>query len=133
MKSVTAWFWDVWSRMRLAFEADAGKPTGRTVAFLEEALANLGNLLATDPVAHARLQNTVQGLIGGLMPSGQVQIADFVADVVGGWDSRTITEKLELRIGPDLQYVRINGTLVGFVVGGLAYAVLKATFGTVSF
>jgi len=52
---------------------------------------------------------------------------------VSGWDARTITEKLELRIGPDLQYVRINGTVVGFVVGGLVYAVLRATFGTVSF
>jgi uncharacterized membrane-anchored protein YjiN (DUF445 family) len=131
--SVRAWFWDVWSRMRIAFEADAGKPTGRTVAFLEQALANLGTLLATDPGAHDRLQATVQGLVGGLIPAGQVQIADFVADVVSGWDARTITEKLELRIGPDLQYVRINGTVVGFVVGGLAYAVLRAMFGTVSF
>ncbi|MCC6718928.1 MAG: DUF445 domain-containing protein [Acetobacteraceae bacterium] len=132
-ESVQVWFWDVWSRMRLAFEADASKPTGRTVAFLEQALANLGTMLATDPGAHARLQATVQGMVGGMIPAGQVKIADFVADVVGGWDSRTITERLELRIGPDLQYVRINGTLVGFVVGGLAYAVLRATFGHVSF
>lgn len=132
-ETVRAWFWDVWSRMRVAFEADAGRPTGRTVAFLEQALANLGTLLVTDPGAHDRLQATAQGLIGGLVPAGQAQIAGFVADVVGGWDSATITEKLELRIGPDLQYVRINGTLVGFVVGGLAYAVLRAMFGTVSF
>jgi uncharacterized membrane-anchored protein YjiN (DUF445 family) len=131
--SVQAWFWDVWSRMRLAFEADAGKPTGRTVAFLEQALGNLGTLLATDPGARARLQGTVGGMVGGLIPAGQARIADFVAEVVGGWDTKTITEKLELRIGPDLQYVRINGTLVGFVVGGLVYAVLRATFGHVSF
>ena len=132
-ESVRAWFWDVWSRMRIAFEADAGKPTGRTVAFLEQALGNLGTMLATDSGAHARLQVTIQGLVGGLIPAGQVQITDFVAEVVSGWDAKTITEKLELRIGPDLQYVRINGTLVGFVVGGLAYAVLRAIFGTVSF
>ena len=132
-ETVRAWFWDVWSRMRLAFEADAAKPTGRTVAFLEEAVANLGTLLATDPGAQARLQATLHGLIGGLIPAGQVKIADFVADVVAGWDSRTITERLEMRIGPDLQYVRINGTLVGFVVGGLAYAVLHAIFGPTAF
>ena len=132
-ESVRAWFWDVWSRMRIAFEADAGKPTGRTVAFLEQALGNLGTMLATDPGAHARLQATVQGLVGGLIPAGQAQISDFIAEVVAGWDARTITEKLELRIGPDLQYVRINGTLVGFIVGGLAYVVLRAIFGTVAF
>ena len=132
-ESVRAWFWDVWSRMRIAFEADAGRPTGRTVAFLEQALGNLGTMLATDPGAHARLQATVQGLVGGLIPAGQAQISNFIAEVVAGWDARTITEKLELRIGPDLQYVRINGTLVGFIVGGLAYVVLRAIFGTVAF
>jgi uncharacterized membrane-anchored protein YjiN (DUF445 family) len=132
-ESVRAWFWDVWSRMRLAFEADAARPTGRTVAFLEEAVGNLGTMLATDPAAHARLQATAQGLLTGLVPAGRVRIADFIADVVTAWDARTITEKLELRIGPDLQYVRINGTLVGFVVGGLAYLVLRAIFGPTAF
>jgi uncharacterized membrane-anchored protein YjiN (DUF445 family) len=132
-ESVRAWFWDVWSRMRIAFEADAARPTGRTVAFLEEAVGNLGTMLATDPAAHARLQATAQGLLAGLVPAGRVRIADFIADVVTAWDARTITEKLELRIGPDLQYVRINGTLVGFVVGGLAYLVLRAIFGPTAF
>ncbi len=42
-------------------------------------------------------------------------------------------EKLELRAGGDLQSVRINDTLVGFLVGGLVYALLRATFGYVSF
>ena len=60
-------------------------------------------------------------------------VADFVGTVVGGWDAATITDRLELRIGPDLQFVRINGTLVGFLVGGLVYAVLRVTFGHVSF
>jgi len=132
-ESVRAWFWDVWSRMRIAFETDAAKPTGRTVAFLEEAVGNLGTMLATDPAARARLQATAQSIVGGLIPAGQLKIADFVADVVTAWDARTITEKLELRIGPDLQYVRINGTLVGFVVGGLVYVILRATFGPVAF
>jgi len=131
--SVKAWFWDVWSRMRLAFEADAAQPTGRTVAFLEQAVGNLGTMLATDPAAHARLQATAQRLLAGLVPAGRVRIADFIADVVTAWDTRTITEKLELRIGPDLQYVRINGTLVGFVVGGVAYLVLRAIFGPTAF
>lgn len=131
--TVRVWFWDIWSRLRLAMEADAARPNGRTVAFLEEALGNLGLLLQSDPAAKARLQRATEGVIAGLLPSGQVQLADFIADAVAGWDSRTIVDRLELRVGPDLQYVRINGTLVGFLVGGLVYAVLRATFGHVSF
>ncbi len=53
--------------------------------------------------------------------------------VVANWDTATIVTRLELRVGKDLQYVRVNGTLVGFLVGGLLYWVLRATFGHVSF
>jgi uncharacterized membrane-anchored protein YjiN (DUF445 family) len=132
-ETIRAWFWDVWSRLRLALEADAGRPNGRTVVFLEAALANLGVMLETDPAARARLQRAAGGIAGSLLPAAQAQLADFIADVVGNWDAATITEKLELRVGKDLQYVRINGTLVGFLVGGLVYGVLRATFGHVSF
>jgi uncharacterized membrane-anchored protein YjiN (DUF445 family) len=45
------------------------------------------------------------------------QIGAFVAEIMAGWDSRGIVEKLELQVGPDLQYIRINGTLVGGCVG----------------
>ena len=67
------------------------------------------------------------------MPAARVQLEGFIADVVGGWNTEQITDRLELRIGADLQYVRINGTLVGFLVGGLVWAVLRATFGYVAF
>jgi uncharacterized membrane-anchored protein YjiN (DUF445 family) len=132
-ETVRAWFWDVWSRMRLALETDAGRPNGRTVAFLEGALGNLGALLETETGARERLQTAVSGVVNSLLPSAQTQLADFIAEVVANWDSETITDKLELHVGKDLQYVRVNGTLVGFLVGGLVYAVLRATFGQVGF
>lgn len=127
--SVRVWFWDVWSRVRLSLEADAARPNGRTVAFLAEALGNLGTLLQTDVAAHDRLQRVAQGIVSGFLPAAQAQLADFIAEVVDRWDSSTLVDRLELRLGPDLQFVRINGTLVGFVVGGVVYAALHATFG----
>ncbi|MDE2198068.1 MAG: DUF445 domain-containing protein [Rhodospirillales bacterium] len=131
--TVRAWFWDVWSRLRLVVEQDAARPDGRSVAFLEAALGNLGTLLASDATARARLEQAARGVAASLLPAAQTQLADFIAGVVANWDAATITNRLELRIGPDLQFVRINGTLVGFLVGGLVYAALRATFGHVSF
>ena len=64
-----------------------------------------------------------------LLPSAQERLAAFIAQVVASWDAATITEKLELRVGKDLQFVRVNGTLVGFLVGGALYAALRAAFG----
>jgi uncharacterized membrane-anchored protein YjiN (DUF445 family) len=66
------------------------------------------------------------------LPSAQVQLSDFIAGVVTNWDAATVTEKIELRVGRDLQYVRINGTLVGFLAGGVLFAGLTALFGRVA-
>jgi uncharacterized membrane-anchored protein YjiN (DUF445 family) len=132
-ETVQAWLWDVWARLRLALEADAAKPSGRTIAYIEGALANLGAMLESDPEARARVHNGAQAVVASLLPSAQARLSDFIAQVVAHWDSKTIVERLELRVGKDLQYVRVNGTLVGFLVGGLLYWVLKAAFGHVSF
>ena len=132
-ETVQAWLWDVWARLRLAMEADAVKPAGRTVDFLESALVNLGAMLEQDPSVRARVQIASETIVMGLLPAAQAEIAEFIGGVVSQWDTETITDRLELSVGKDLQYVRINGTLVGFLVGGLVYGVLRLTFGHVSF
>lgn len=132
-ETVQAWLWDVWSRLRLALEADAARPNGRTVAYIENALGNLGKMLESDPGARSRVEIASAGIIAELLPAAREKVSEFIAQVVGGWDSKTIVERLELRVGKDLQYVRMNGTLVGFIVGGLLYAALRAGFGHVSF
>jgi uncharacterized membrane-anchored protein YjiN (DUF445 family) len=132
-ETVQAWLWDIWSRMRIALEADAGRPGGHTVAFIEGALANLGTMLDSDPVVRARLQGAAEAIVMSILPSAQASLSTFIGDVVANWDTATLVDRIELRVGRDLQYVRVNGTVVGFLVGGLLYAVLKAVFGSVSF
>jgi len=130
-ETVQAWLWDVWARMRLALEADTKRPGGHTLAVMEGAIANLGAFLHDDAGARGRLQAAAESVIATMLPSAQVQLADFIGSVVAGWDAAEITDKLEVRIGPDLQWVRINGTLVGFVVGGALYLALLWGFGAV--
>ncbi len=132
-ETVQAWLWDVWSRLRLALEADAARPNGRTVAAFAAALANLGALLENDTGVRAGVEQAIEGIVATLLPSAQAQIADFIASVIGGWNAAHITDRLELHVGKDLQYVRMNGTLVGFLVGGILYAILRAVFGDVNF
>ena len=132
-ETVQAWLWDVWARLRFALEADAAHPSGRTVSYIKAALGNLGAILEADPAARERVHNAAQAVVASLLPSAQLRLSEFIAQVVANWDTATIVERLELRVGKDLQYVRVNGTLVGFLVGGLLYWALKATFGHVSF
>jgi uncharacterized membrane-anchored protein YjiN (DUF445 family) len=127
-ETVQAWMWDVWSRLRLALDADLAKPNSRTVATVAGALGNLGEILATDPVARARLEAAAEAIVRSILPSAQVHIATFIGSVVANWDTATIVDKLELRVGRDLQYIRMNGTIVGFLIGGLLYVVLDTMF-----
>jgi uncharacterized membrane-anchored protein YjiN (DUF445 family) len=119
--------------MRVALEADTKRPGSHTLAVMESALGNLGAFLADDAAARARLQAAAEKVIATMLPSAQVQLADFIADVVTAWDADEITDKVELRVGRDLQYVRVNGTLVGFLVGGALFLGLRAAFGHVAF
>jgi uncharacterized membrane-anchored protein YjiN (DUF445 family) len=120
-ETVQAWAWDVWSRLRHALEQDAKKPNGRSVAVIEAALAGLGNVLGQDPQAREKVNLAVQNVVLKVLPMAQIELAGFIGKVVGQWDTATITTKLELRVGKDLQFIRINGTIVGFVLGALIY------------
>jgi uncharacterized membrane-anchored protein YjiN (DUF445 family) len=132
-ETVQAWAWDIWSRLQLALVADLDRPNSRTVSYVESALGNLGEILETDPGARTRLEAAAEAIVRSILPSAQVHIAGFIAKVVGNWDTATIVDKLELRVGRDLQYIRMNGTIVGFLIGGLLYAVLDSMFSQAHF
>ena len=55
----------------------------------------------------------------------RAEIGEFIAGVVERWDTRTLVDKLELQVGRDLQYIRINGTLVGGLVGLIIHALSR--------
>jgi uncharacterized membrane-anchored protein YjiN (DUF445 family) len=127
-ETIQAWMWDIWARIRIGVEADIAKPNGRVVAYVEASFANMGAILEADPGARARLQTAAEGIIRSLLPTAQIRIAEFIGQVVANWDTETIVDRLELRVGRDLQYIRMNGTIVGFLIGGLLYAVLDTLF-----
>lgn len=127
--AVAEWLGDVWTRLRDALAADAARPDGRSAAILEAALANAGAFLAEDEAARAKLNAAVERTLATLLPSAQARLADFIAGVVRGWDTAEVTEKIELRVGKDLQYVRMNGTIVGFLAGGALFLLVHALTG----
>ncbi len=128
-ETIQAWMWDIWARIRIGVEADIAKPNGHVVTYIEGALGNLGAILEADPLARARLQTAAEGIVRSMLPTAQLRIAEFIGQVVANWDTATVVDRLELRVGKDLQYIRMNGTIVGFLIGGLLYAVLDTLFG----
>ncbi len=132
-ESVKGWTAEIWQRSRIMIEGDLGRADGWLAALISDALPRLGHVMAHDPAMRARVEAATRGLVLRVLPAVRDRLAGFIGTVVGGWDSRMIIDRLELRVGRDLQYVRINGTLVGALVGGLFYLVLRALFGNVEY
>jgi uncharacterized membrane-anchored protein YjiN (DUF445 family) len=96
-----------------------GSPARDSIA---RGIAAIGQALAADPAVQAQIDGAA-ARIARLMVEWRGEIGSFIADVVKGWDLRTLTERLELAVGSDLQYIRMNGTIVGACVGCIIFAV----------
>jgi uncharacterized membrane-anchored protein YjiN (DUF445 family) len=90
---------------------------------LEHVLGALGSKLAGDEDARDALNRWVRSLVLKAVAPRAQEIAHFVTEVVERWDAETVVERLELQVGRDLQYIRINGTIVGGLVGVAVHAV----------
>jgi uncharacterized membrane-anchored protein YjiN (DUF445 family) len=90
---------------------------------LEHALAAVGSKLAADEDARDSLNRWIRSLILRAVAPRAHEIANFVSEVVERWDAETVVERLELQVGRDLQYIRINGTVVGGLVGVAVHAI----------
>jgi len=117
---VRNWTAAVWQQVSAAILADAIAADSRTRAALEAAIGSIGRALATDPAMQAHLGAVLEAAATQLI-AWRAEIGGFIAEVVGAWDTRTVSDRVELMIGSDLQYIRMNGTIVGAGVGCLLF------------
>jgi len=73
-------------------------------------------------VLMGRINDFVKNDVLSVLINNKKMIGDLISSTVKGWDTEEVSKKLELEIGGDLQFIRINGTLVGGFVGLLIYA-----------
>ena len=113
---VQAWLNMVWSELAQALRADVAKPASGARAVLEKAVLSIGQSLAADHVMQGKINRNIELLIMRVIPF-RGEIGRFMAEVIRSWDADTLAARLELVIGSDLQYIRMNGTIVGALVG----------------
>jgi uncharacterized membrane-anchored protein YjiN (DUF445 family) len=121
---VQAWLLAVWDELRRIVLEDLASPASRTREALHAGLLSLGRTLDADPAMQQRIDGAIEHVALAVVP-WRGQIAGLIAEVVRGWDAETVTARLELAVGSDLQYIRMNGTLVGAVVGCVLFLVAR--------
>ena len=112
-----AWWMGVWERLRRSLIAMARGGEGALAGQLRESMAELGANLRDDQALQHQVNRFARRTIVGLASRYGSQIVRLVSDTVKRWDATTITERMESAVGRDLQFIRINGTLVGGLVG----------------
>ena len=82
---------------------------------------NAFRTLAEDPVLRTALNENLELAARGAAPEFAGFLTRHIADTVKHWDSGEMSHQVEINIGKDLQYIRINGTIVGGLIGVVLY------------
>jgi uncharacterized membrane-anchored protein YjiN (DUF445 family) len=108
------WVKGLWDAARGALVKGLDDPAGNR---LGGALAAVGNRIEGDAALKRALNAALRRALAGLARQHGDSIVKLVSETVRGWDAATVTDKVEQAVGRDLQFIRINGTLIGGSIG----------------
>ncbi len=120
--AVKRWIDGLWEQGRAALLRAARDPQTILAGRIGEMLRQLGGMLDGDVRLKAMINRFARRMTVGAVDSYGDTALRLVSDTVKGWDTQTITDRVENTVGRDLQYIRINGTLVGGMVGLILHA-----------
>ena len=122
-KSVSLWLDTLWQRGREAIIKAARNPDAVMAGKLGDILKSMGATLEGDARIRKAINQFTRRAVVGMSASYGGSIVKLVSETVRGWDAQTVTNRLEAAVGRDLQYIRINGTIVGGLVGLVLHVV----------
>jgi uncharacterized membrane-anchored protein YjiN (DUF445 family) len=111
----------LWDKIRLRLQADLDSSQSLVRGYMADATVVVAKELLAEPAVQRKLNAWWLSLAEKLVQRYRHQISALITSVVKSWDAEEVATKLELEIGPDLQYIRINGTLVGGMAGILLH------------
>ena len=116
----------LWEELETALKEDLPRHADAIVGWLATSAAALGRWLDEDAARRARINRRIRLIALRTILPRRAEIGGYIAAVVDNWDTATLVNRLELQVGRDLQYIRINGTLVGGLVGLLIFTLSRA-------
>jgi uncharacterized membrane-anchored protein YjiN (DUF445 family) len=120
---------ELWGELEASLRNDLPSRAEAIAQWAIAALAAFGRWLEEDPARRARVNRAVRNMALRAILPRRAEIGAYIAEVVDRWDTATLVNRMELQVGKDLQYIRINGTLVGGLVGLLIFTVSRALGG----
>ena len=114
---------EVWTDAKAAIVKYSEQPEDDEVRPIERGVVSLGETMLEDPELLAKVDGWLLDATLYVVEQYRTEVGQFIAETVRGWDPEDTSRKIELAVGRDLQFIRINGTIMGALVGLLLYMI----------
>ena len=114
---------EIWDEVKRELIEVAQSATPEIGVVSTRIVRTIGRLLAEIPTMQDYVNGALERIIVDYIAPWRNEISNFIAEVVKSWDGPKVAEIIELEVGSDLQYIRINGTLVGAAIGMLLFLI----------
>ena len=114
---VRGWSSSLWRDIKATLRTQATAPDSELRRRLADAAVVIGHRLNDDPALRAKVEQVLESAVTYLIEHFEDEVSGLVSSTVALWDAEETSDKLELLLGRDLQFIRINGTVVGALAG----------------
>jgi uncharacterized membrane-anchored protein YjiN (DUF445 family) len=108
---------DTWQAIKASLTQALDDPTSALLVGIRSTLRDIGNRLTADAALGSRIDRWLADTASHVISAYRHEIAGVITETVERWPARETAEKIELQVGRDLQFIRINGTVVGALAG----------------
>lgn len=116
---------EAWESVKSSLAGALGDPSSGLRSGIQSTVTDVGARLAEDGALGARIDRWLADALSHLVQSYRHEIAGVITETVERWDATETAEKIELQVGRDLQFIRINGTVVGALAGLVIFALAQ--------
>ena len=116
---------DIWLSLKKSLYQELTTDGGSIRKYIEGQLQILSNQLISDEALQQKTDRMVRSIAYKYLLRNTKNFGNLISETVGNWKGKELSQKLELEVGKDLQFIRINGTLVGGLVGLVIYSVAQ--------
>ncbi len=116
---------DAWQSIKGLLVQNLENPDSQLQGYLKSNIQKLSHSLSHDQALSSRINSWVRHFLYRMVLKNRDEVEALISRTVAGWKGKELSEKLELEVGKDLQFIRINGTLVGGFVGLLIYTLTQ--------
>ncbi|TFV71551.1 DUF445 domain-containing protein [Blastococcus sp. CT_GayMR20] len=123
--AVRTWSGSLWTNAKNAVLTAAADPESELRTRVAGMITQLAHSLQSDPTLRELVQRHTHSIAGYLVERFSGDLADLVSSTVARWDTDETSRRIELQVGRDLQWIRVNGTVVGGLAGLVIYTVAQ--------